>query len=78
MLSETHLDPIFPKYPPPITQNFFEKKYHGRTRIENLGCCQCCGSGMFIPDPGSRVKNIPDPRSESTSKNVFLTQKIVS
>jgi hypothetical protein len=26
---------------------------------------QCCGSGMFIPDPifhsGSRVKKIPDP-----------------
>ncbi len=22
---------------------------------------QCCGSGMFKPDPGSRVKKIPGP-----------------
>jgi hypothetical protein len=40
---------------------------------------QCCGSGMFIPDPHyfhprSRVKKIPG--SGSASKN--LTQKIVS
>jgi hypothetical protein len=25
--------------------------------------------GMFIPDPGSRVKKIPDPGSVSASKN---------
>ncbi len=50
---------------------------------------QCCGSGMFIPDPNftSRIR-IPDPRSkrfrildpgsESASKNLsFLTQKVV-
>ncbi len=26
---------------------------------------QCCGSGMFIPDPGSRIRvfPIPDPGS---------------
>jgi hypothetical protein len=24
---------------------------------------QCCGSGMFIPDPGSRFLPIPDPGS---------------
>ncbi len=49
-------------------------------------CMQCCGFGMFIPDPnffhpGYRVKKIPDPESGSASKNwstVFLTQKIVS
>jgi hypothetical protein len=40
---------------------------------------------VFVPDPnfsiwdpGSRVKKIPDPGSASTSKEVFLTQKIVS
>ncbi len=36
---------------------------------------QCCGSGMFIPDPGSRVKKITDLRS--ASKNIS-THKIVS
>ncbi len=25
--------------------------------------CQCCGSGMFIPDPGSWFLPIPDPGS---------------
>jgi hypothetical protein len=38
---------------------------------------QCCGSGMFIPDPtffypGSRVKKIPDPGSGSASKNLNI------
>jgi hypothetical protein len=43
---------------------------------------QCCGSGMFIPDPnffhhGSRVKKISDPGSGSASKNlVILHQKL--
>jgi hypothetical protein len=32
---------------------------------------QCCGSGMFIPDPGSRVVKIPDPHKEV---KYFLTQ----
>jgi hypothetical protein len=31
----------------------------------------CCGSGMFIPDPGSRVDKVPDPVSGSASKNYF-------
>jgi hypothetical protein len=38
---------------------------------------QCCRFGMFIPDPkfyiadpGSRVKNIPDPGSASASKKL--------
>jgi hypothetical protein len=33
-------------------------------RIRICICChQCCGSGMFIPDPGSRIRifSIPDP-----------------
>ncbi len=40
---------------------------------------QCCGSGMFIPDPnfsipgpGSRIKKIPDPGSGSASKNLSI------
>ncbi len=45
---------------------------------------QCCGSGMFVPDPrsefsilfpGSRVKNIPDPDPQQRIW-VFLTQKL--
>ncbi len=48
---------------------------------------QCCGSGMFnpdpnfsIPDPGSKIFPDPRSRSASTSKNFLsiLTQKIVS
>jgi hypothetical protein len=47
-----------------------------------IGTKQCCGSGMFIPDPnffhpGSRAKKIPG--SASASKNYsILTQKILS
>jgi hypothetical protein len=37
-------------------------------------CKQCCGPGMFIPDPGSMVKKISDPHQRI---QVFLTQKIV-
>jgi hypothetical protein len=51
---------------------------------------QCCGSGMFItdpgseffhpvPDPGSRVKKIPDSGSGSLLKNLSIfNPKIVS
>ncbi len=50
---------------------------------------RCCGSGMFIPDPGlifsipdpgSRVKKIPDPGSESkniSTGTIKLTKKTV-
>ncbi len=45
--------------------------------FEKKTIMQCCGSGMFIPDPnfslpnrGSRVKKIPDPGSDSASKNL--------
>ena len=30
---------------------------------------QCCGSGMFIPDPGSWFLPIPDPGSKNKNKN---------
>ncbi len=35
------------------------------SKIENGKWCwwQCCGSGMFIPDPGSWFLPIPDPGS---------------
>jgi hypothetical protein len=31
---------------------------------------QCCGSGMFIPDPGSWFLPIPDPGSKNSNKRV--------
>jgi hypothetical protein len=49
-----------------------------------FGNWQCCGSGMFVPDPnffqsGSRVKKIPVPGSGSASKNLSIVySKIVS
>jgi hypothetical protein len=40
-----------------------------------MNCDQCCGSGMFIPDPnvfnpGSRAKKFSDPGSASAAKNL--------
>jgi hypothetical protein len=32
-------------------------------RIEKLGVNQCCGSGMFIPDPVFYPSRIPDPKT---------------
>jgi hypothetical protein len=52
--------------------------------LDNQWINQCCRSGMFIPDPGSkyftsRIKKIPDqknPGSASASKNLsMLTPK---
>jgi hypothetical protein len=43
-------------------ENFWGKSHY--IRINNA----VCGSGMLIPDPGSRVKKIPDPGCGS--KNV--------
>ncbi len=34
----------------------------------NLNLKQCCGSGMFIPDPGSWFLPIPDPGSKNSNK----------
>ncbi len=31
-------------------------------------CGQCCGSGMFIPDPGSWFLPIPDPGSKNSNQ----------
>ncbi len=42
---------------------------------------QCCGSGMFLPDPRSRVKKIPDPNPHQrielflNPNKLFLTSR---
>jgi hypothetical protein len=43
--------------------------------VTHISFKQCCGSGMFIPDPGSRIPNpdfypsqIPDPGSKNSNK----------
>jgi hypothetical protein len=52
------------------------------TIVKNLTLTQCCGSGMFIPDPnffhpGSRVKKIPDPAPQPHQKfKYFNTKKL--
>jgi hypothetical protein len=33
---------------------------------------QCCGSGMFIPDPGSTLKTATKERGEKTSCHTFF------
>ncbi len=38
-----------------------ERPCHLRQGKNSLHCSQCCGSGMFIPDPGSDFFSIPDP-----------------
>jgi hypothetical protein len=64
--------------------NLIQSICRGSYRQPLLPYSQCCGSGMFIPDPnffhhGSRVKKLPDPGSASASKNLsILTQNIVS
>ncbi len=69
----------------------YNKKRKNRGLIRYL-TNQCCGSGMFIPDPGteffpsripdhkdSRITKIPGSRVASASKNLsILPQKIVS
>jgi hypothetical protein len=35
----------------------------GENKVFAYICYQCCGSGMFIPDPGPRLPPIPDPGS---------------
>ncbi len=51
---------------------WLQKRRHLRSiyNEQTFGYCQCCGSGMFIPDPGSdffpsriRTVSIPDPGS---------------
>ncbi len=56
-------------------------RYH-KSSVADPECLSCIPDPIFsIPDPGSRVKKIPEPRSgsASASKNVsILTQNIVS
>jgi hypothetical protein len=57
-----------------------EEKYKENSLL--LKKLQCYGSGMFIPDPGSRVLKkfrirIPDPDPHKRIQE-FLTQKLVS
>jgi hypothetical protein len=35
---------------------------------QQIAYTQCCGSGMFIPDPGSRLSSIPDPKPDKNKK----------
>jgi hypothetical protein len=60
-----------------------EKRNQKRYQLLDADHSPCCGSGMFIPDPGSefvhpgsRLKDQND--SGSASKNLVLTQTIVS
>ncbi len=56
-------------------------------RLFRLYWDQCCGSGMFIPDPGSWFLPVPDPGSripdpktetkESGQKNFFIILSFV-
>jgi hypothetical protein len=61
MLSAIRLDPIFPRYPPPITQNVCEKNIKEEqllgTRVE--ASVEDPGCLSRIQDPG--VKKAPDP-----------------
>ncbi len=53
------------------SRNYWTIRYHGY-QIKASIYRQCCGSGMFIPDPGSWFLPIPDPGSRITypgSKN---------
>ncbi len=56
---------------PPGSGSAFPKSSRPRSmriRIPNTGLNQCCGSGMFIPDPGSWFLPIPEPGSRSQKK----------
>jgi hypothetical protein len=37
---------------------------------------QCCGSGMFIPDPGSKVKKILSPEPHQRNFSIFSLGKL--
>ncbi len=43
-------------------------KQNGRQTVTTDNCHQCCGSGMFIHDPGSWFLSISDPRSKNSTK----------
>ncbi len=61
----------------------FRGSVHVRRRVDQLiialcakrklRCCrQCCGSGMFIPDLGSRIRTVSIPDPGSSSKNLSI------
>ncbi len=59
-----------------ISDNEIIEVFSNLQLLQNTLIYQCCGSGLFIPDSGSkffhsgfRVKKIPDPGSEFASKN---------
>ncbi len=55
MLSATHLDPIFPTYPPPITQNVYDKIYHNYWVVASVADPECYPGSEFF-HPGSRIQ----------------------
>ncbi len=51
------------KNPPPV---------HSRLFKEDGPLLQCCGSGMFIPDPDFFPSRIPDPKKHGEVNKFFL------
>jgi hypothetical protein len=66
MLSATHLDPIFPKYPPPITQNVYDKNITEEQLLGTWAAASVAYPECFsqIPDPNFPFR-IPDPNFPS-------------
>jgi hypothetical protein len=40
-----------------------------RYKIKFKRNCQCCGSGMFIPDPDFYPSRIPDPKTATKERD---------
>ncbi len=72
-----------------FSSKFCERGFHhfkswaSVTDLEFWSSGQCCGSGMFIPDPGSeffhsgsRVKNIQDPGCAFKNLSIFNQKKL--
>ncbi len=49
-------------------RNFHNLKVPKKISVIRCSHRQCCGSGMFIPDPGSWFLPIPDPGSKISNK----------
>jgi hypothetical protein len=71
-----------PRKPFGVLASMWPKKIGPLSLTFSLQKNQCCGSGMFIPDPGSdffstriRIFSIPEPRSASKNLSI-LTQKM--
>jgi hypothetical protein len=52
--------------PPGIESGSHRRALYLKSYLDSL--YQCCGSGMFIPDPGSWFLAIPDPGSKTATK----------